>query len=183
MQGFKQKKGAGFWNNVENRKTFLDELGHKLGFKMMDDWYSISHKQIKENGGLGLLDKYNNSPSKLIVASYPTHQWMISHFNTKRRLPESYWENKINRITLIKELAQKLHIYSLEDWYRISMDQIAQVHSHMVVFKKYSLGYMLQETYPNFKWNQAMLQFKYNKASQRWLHVIIQRLFPLSGTF
>ena len=54
----------------ENQRNFLDEFGKQLGFKQMNDWYNITSKKIIENGGSGLLNKYGNSPSKLIMSIY-----------------------------------------------------------------------------------------------------------------
>jgi len=80
-------------------------------------------------------------------------------------------------------LKEKLKIIDLNDWYRISWNQIREVHQYMSVFQKYPLEKLLEESYPHHQWNISTLQSKgkYVKSSQRWLRIIIQELFPQSG--
>ncbi len=56
-------------------KGTLDQLGNRLNFKEMDAWYSVTQKQIHENEGITLLNKYGGSPSKLVMSVYDTHLW------------------------------------------------------------------------------------------------------------
>ena len=162
-------------------RTFLDKLGKQLGFNQMNDWYNITGKDIKENGGSGLLSKYGNSPSKLIMSIYSNHEWKQSNFNTK--YPSNYWNNQENRIELMKNLTKKLEIKYLSDWYRISLSQIGNVSKHESIIRKYSLEKLLQEAFPNHEWNISTLKYKGNiGSSQRQLRVMIEKLFPQSGS-
>jgi len=77
---FSQNVPSNYWNNKNNQLKFLNELGKQLGFNQMNDWYNITVKDIKENGGSGLLNKYGNSPSKLIMTIYSNHEWKQSNF-------------------------------------------------------------------------------------------------------
>lgn len=70
----------GYWNSEENQKDFLDWLGKKLGFVKVEDWYTITGKEIKEKGGSGLIRKYRESPFKLLQAIYPQHSWNVQRF-------------------------------------------------------------------------------------------------------
>ena len=81
-------KQHGYWNNKNNQRDFMDQLGNRLGCKEMDDWYSITVRQMNENEGARVLCRYGNSPSKLVMAVYDAHQWQQSRFNTQY----GYWD-------------------------------------------------------------------------------------------
>src|ERR1700722_12949120 len=85
-------KQIGYWNNKENQREFL--VGKQLGFNQMNDLYNITVKAIMENGGSGLLNKCDGSPSKLITPIYSNHEWKQSNFNKNQQI---YWDNKENQ--------------------------------------------------------------------------------------
>lgn len=174
--------GISIKKNETSEMRFLNWLGSQLGFKQMNDWYNITVNQIIENGGMKFLSKYEKSPAKLVMSVYNKHQWNKSNFNS--RLPQRYWKNKENRISIMKNLESELKISDPDDWYRVSFSQINQVHKHMGLFQHYSLENLLQEVYPDHQWKEKELQQKgrFSKASQRWLKVRIQEIFPQSGS-
>lgn len=45
----------GFWYESLNQRKFFDELSFKLNIKHFDEWYEIPVREIKRNGGSGLL--------------------------------------------------------------------------------------------------------------------------------
>jgi hypothetical protein len=166
----------------DNHREFLDDLGRKLGFKSMSDWYTITRKQIIENGGHYLVQQIKN-PSKLVMAAYPRYHWISSNWNCKS---EDY-QNEENRVALMEYLTKELQIKDLSDWYRISRSQIGQVCKNMNVFKQYTLEELLPEAYPNHDWNKALLVSLRQRdgkvqASQRWLRVLVHEIFSNSGT-
>src|SRR5262245_53745185 len=67
-------------------KRFLDRLGGNLGFKEMDDWYSVSSDVIAKNGGAGLLSYYNNSIPLALQSIYPQHKWLNWKFSGNKNL-------------------------------------------------------------------------------------------------
>jgi hypothetical protein len=80
---FSQRLSSGFWDQQENRKRFLNNLGCELGLKQMNDWYHVTSKQISENGGSSLLEKYGDSPAKLIMSVFSYHNWGSDFVNVK----------------------------------------------------------------------------------------------------
>jgi hypothetical protein len=103
-----------YWESKDNERDYLDYLGNRLGLKQMKDWYNISVKQFSETS---LIQKYSNSPAKLLRAVYYNHSWSPSKFNIK--LKDNYWAIKDNRVALITLLTEKLHVMDLEEWYQI----------------------------------------------------------------
>jgi hypothetical protein len=78
---FAQNVAPGYWENDETHRKFLEWLGIQIGFKSMDDWYNVTQKHIRANGGSGLLSsKYGNSPYKLVMSVYKNHQWHLQRF-------------------------------------------------------------------------------------------------------
>ncbi len=51
----------------------MDELAKKLNIIDKEEWYKITIKTIQQNGGSGLLSKYNGSPRKLLTTVYPEY--------------------------------------------------------------------------------------------------------------
>jgi len=83
--GFWVEKDTHRWHNlkgVEWDRNYFDWLGKQLGYKEMEDWYTVQQDDIFNLGGRGLLKKYYaGSPSRAIQAVYPHHQWTSSKFN------------------------------------------------------------------------------------------------------
>ena len=175
----------GYWNNKDNQRNFMDWLGNQLGFKEMDDWYGVTVKQIHENGGVTLLNKYGSSPSKLVMAVYDTHQWSKDKFQlTVSKLQQEHWESKDNRVAMIKNLGRELKIKDMSDWYRISLSQMKEIEGSSGLLQKYPLEKLIPEAFPDHQWDIGTLQGKgkFVSASQRWMKVKVQELFPKSGT-
>jgi hypothetical protein len=53
-------KPYGYWMDVANQRLFFDDLAKKLNITKPEDWYSISSRTVKQNGG-HFLSKYNTS--------------------------------------------------------------------------------------------------------------------------
>ena len=173
----------GYWNNKDNQRDFMDQLGNRLGFKEMDAWYGITQKQLHENGGVTLLNKYGGSPSKLVMAVYDNHQWNESRFRLTGSKLRNHWENKDNRMAAIWNLGRKLKIKDMNDWYRISLSQMKEIEGSSGLLEKYPLEKLLPEAYPDHQWDIGTLQGKgkFVTASQRWLKAKVEELFPQSG--
>ncbi len=66
----------GHWTNISNQRHFLDELASKLDIKV-ESWSKQTTTTIIENGGSGLLAKYNGSLTSLLTAVYPEYLPMV----------------------------------------------------------------------------------------------------------
>lgn len=166
-----------------HHKRFLDKIGKALGFKNMEDWYKISHKNMIDMGGSSILHKYGNSPAKLIQSVYPQHDWKMWKFKRDAGGTWSQLEQQ-QRFELVQWLAKELKIESLDEWYRISWSQISEK-LPLDIFKKYPLEQLLTETYPFHKWDVPRLQVKKrggsSKSSQRILAKMLEEVFPSLG--
>ena len=161
-------KPAGYWNDKENVKKFLDDLKEKLNLNTPEDWNLITKHKIQKNGGGALFQKYSILELKLIGC--PEGK---SIFNEPfRSKPSGYWDNDENIKALCQNLQIKLHLKSLDDWKRVSKKQII-AHGGS---DKLSISKIMQ-----FHVNQTIENHSFtgnNKSAQRWLLVQIQKLFP-----
>ena len=71
------------WKSKERKRDFLDELGRKLQYQRLEDWYHATVKGTVENGGSSYLHGYGNSASKLIKDIYKSHKWTTRGFEAK----------------------------------------------------------------------------------------------------
>jgi hypothetical protein len=90
-------------------------------FTTHEDWYKVSAEFIAQNGGKGLISKYNHSVYKLIRATFPEHLWNPRLFGAKINptRPKRFWQQPQNRQAVIEELKQKLSILKICKWYCI----------------------------------------------------------------
>ena len=65
---FKKVK-SNYWQNKENHKKYMDWLGKELGYTTMEDWYKITQKDITDNYGGGLINRYYNGSCIELVSS------------------------------------------------------------------------------------------------------------------
>ncbi len=64
----------GYWDDIENQRSFMEELGKKLHVTNPSDWYLLNPTTLKRFGGEVLLDvKYNGSISKLVASVFPEY--------------------------------------------------------------------------------------------------------------
>ena len=150
----------------------------------MDNWYNVTQKDIYMHGGSGILDPYyGGSPSKALQNIYPEHIWNLWKF---KKSPTGYWETLEQNIDELKKvidrLGEQLSVKSLEDWYGISLEQIAKF---VNIGSSKELGIMLQKSYPQHCWDLELLSpvGRAVKASQRELLVNVQHLFPTQSIY
>ncbi|TWU09137.1 hypothetical protein CA54_43770 [Symmachiella macrocystis] len=116
---------AGFWDVAENRKSYMQWLGRKLGFHVPHDWYALTKRNFDENHGAGLLAlKYNASPLAALQEFLPHVHWKEWLFKSA---PQGFWKSPGNRRRYMRWLARELDIRQTEDWYRVSK---CDFHSH-----------------------------------------------------
>eukprot|EP01126_Amoeba_proteus_P049205 TRINITY_DN5740_c0_g1_i1.p1 TRINITY_DN5740_c0_g1~~TRINITY_DN5740_c0_g1_i1.p1 ORF type:complete len:330 (-),score=30.69 TRINITY_DN5740_c0_g1_i1:1040-2029(-) len=112
-----------FWS-FRNQRHAMDSLGLRLGIKMMSEWYvKCNQKNITSLLGYGLLSLYKGSPQDLLKSVYPEFNWRMYLFNHKR----GTLEDKTELSELIRQIQHQLQISSLEDWYRVSYQQISDL--------------------------------------------------------
>jgi hypothetical protein len=171
------KYSNAIWTKEENRRLFFDELANTIGLKEFEDWYVLTRDDISKNGGGGLLQSvYQNSLSTALRSIYPQHEWLPWKF---KKVPVAFWEDKGNQNYFFSWLDKVLQIKDMDDWYRVSLEQIYKV-APLTMFIRKGFPNLLGEVYPHHKWSLDKLNHKKTpiKAAQRMLAIMIQSLFP-----
>ena len=169
----------GFWDSLIHQKAFFDWLGKEFEFSTLSNWYQVTKEVIDNRGGNSLLSKYDGSPAKALRSIYPEHEWIAWKFN---QVSPQFWANKENHKKLFDQLEKELNIQRLEDWYRISLNQISKV-APITLFKKHGMSQLLLKNYPQHSWDLERFNPRKgaSKSSQRVLTLTVQEIFPKEG--
>jgi hypothetical protein len=127
-----------------------------------------------------LKNYYNGSLVLALQTCFPDHAWKPWKFAV---LPRSLVDSlKIPREELREHLEKtattQLHIKRLDDWYRISQDQLRAVDLFRLVLRYQGLSNLLADAYPDHPWEASKFSLRNKKSEQRILHEIVAELFP-----
>ena len=128
----KPKKSIGYWEDLDNLKSFFATLKENLNIKTINDWNLLTKKQIKENGGGSLLQKYSIYEIKCLAC--PEGKDL---FSNPYKSP-GFWEKKKNIQEFIVKLKLHFNLDSIEKWNLLNFDQIKSIGGSSL-FKSYSI--------------------------------------------
>ena len=149
--GYQGKKlPNGHWKKKENHKEYMEWLGRKLGYTVMEDWYKISGCCFHGCGG-GILNYYKGSPVKLVTSIYPNHNWLIWKFKV---IPTGTWNNKKIQKEYMEWLGKELGYTTMEHWYKINQKDIYENYGWGCVSSRYKSSpvKLVTSIYPNHNW-------------------------------
>lgn len=164
------------WERKDLKRSFFDWLSKMLSFKHWSDWYNVTEHDLHLGGPHSI--SYVGHPATTLANVYPKFNWMLWKF---KDLPKDCWEKVANNLyeqkRLVNWLAEQLSIKSLEDWYRVSLEQVQRL---IAIKPTKKLVSILQQVYPEHKWNIHRLYKPRtaSKSSQRELAMAVQKLFP-----
>eukprot|EP00026_Physarum_polycephalum_P009957 Phypoly_transcript_10098.p1 GENE.Phypoly_transcript_10098~~Phypoly_transcript_10098.p1 ORF type:complete len:437 (+),score=59.46 Phypoly_transcript_10098:103-1311(+) len=138
------KSGQGTWDSVETRREFVLYLAHKLGKKTMEEWYSFTTRDFKNHGGRALVDMYKDFPQALLTSLFPSHRWEPWKFKRAHFTTESLRD-------FLQHVGEKLKVQTMDDWLRVSYNQIQQF-GPVWHIKKKGLIPSLKEAFPERDW-------------------------------
>jgi hypothetical protein len=101
---------------VVNRARYLGWFGRQLGFRRVEDWYTISYDAIARRHGVRLLRKFGDSPIAVVRDSYPEYDWKEWLFP---RPPQRFWADRRNRRGYLDWLGEQLGFTNPDDWQRL----------------------------------------------------------------
>eukprot|EP01114_Cavostelium_apophysatum_P003467 TRINITY_DN1335_c0_g4_i6.p1 TRINITY_DN1335_c0_g4~~TRINITY_DN1335_c0_g4_i6.p1 ORF type:complete len:879 (-),score=171.48 TRINITY_DN1335_c0_g4_i6:765-3401(-) len=161
----------GFWNDVKNRKDFMDDLAQKLNFTKWEDWYRVRHQDIVDNGGAAIM-RYYSSISELVATIYPENPWRMWDFE---QTPKGYWADTANQRKFFDEMAKAFNISSEDDWYNVSTKDITSFGGSTILISAYggSLSKTLMTVYPEKNWHP----WKFTNLKNYWTNAENQRTF------
>ena len=147
------QKPPGFWNDEKNVNEFLNNLKEKLNLTTFKSWNSLSQKQIRENGGSTLLNKYSMYQIKCL--GFPEEKELITNQNLKLKKPSKYWDDKKNVQTFLLHVKEKYNLKNEKDWNLISKKDIKALYGGNTLLNKYSLFELKLLGFPDGNFNSV----------------------------
>ena len=122
--------------------SFIFSLRSKLNLKSVEDWDSLTQKQIKLYGGNFLLNEYSVYDIKCIGCPEGKYKFK------KPSKPLGYWDNKENVQNFIKLLKSTYNLNTTKDWNNLTKKNINSL-GGTTLFNKYTLYQIKRLGSPN----------------------------------
>lgn len=140
----------GFWDDRNNRCRYLDWLGEKLDFQEPEDWYQLSYGDVERNRGSALLQKFDGSVVALVCDCMPQYEWKEWFFSVAG---ESFWGDPKNRRRYLDWLGEELGFNKIEDWYRLTSNDLNQYRGYGLCRMFNSSPYaVVKAHFPDYEW-------------------------------
>tara|TARA_B100001996_G_scaffold27295_1_gene20949 strand:+ start:141 stop:2144 length:2004 start_codon:yes stop_codon:yes gene_type:complete len=168
-------QGPRLWHKKCYQKLFITWLGEELGYTTMEDWYELTHKNLVNNYGNGLLYYYCNSPSKVVIELFPDYKWIPWKFNT---VPNGFWKNRENRKKYMVWLGEILEYKKPEDWYQITAKHFEDNYGVSLLNNSHNSRpkHIVVSVFPEYNLKLNKFKFKgYSVGEIRWLRLIMVR--------
>ena len=124
-----------FWDDVANRRRYMDWLGQQLGYTEPEDWYGLQRASFRQHNGSGLLQKqYSDSILVALVDYKPDYPWLPWKLSC---VPKGYWDVADHRRNYMNWLGTQLGYVDVSDWYQLQQED----------FRKHDGGGLLHSQY------------------------------------
>ena len=118
------KTPKGVWEEVENRRAYMEWLGGVLQIRTEEDWYQVTKTSFLENRGSGLLRNYYGGSILAAVREYrPDYDWRPWLFP---KVPNGFWNLPENRRRYLEWLASRHGFRSLSDWQGLTKQDLSE---------------------------------------------------------
>eukprot|EP01118_Nematostelium_gracile_P002202 TRINITY_DN12432_c0_g1_i1.p1 TRINITY_DN12432_c0_g1~~TRINITY_DN12432_c0_g1_i1.p1 ORF type:complete len:374 (-),score=47.94 TRINITY_DN12432_c0_g1_i1:428-1549(-) len=163
---FADRMIKGMWDNQKLQREFIHYLAQQLKIKEMEDWYGLSHTQIDQHGGAGLLERFDNSSSLMITTMFPKHEWDLENFVYK---PTGKWDDVQFQRSFLDYLGKQLEIKEMDQWYKVNKTQICEKGGRGLLRRcNWSPSKMITSVLTEHEWNLH----KFSSRPRRMLHDI-----------
>lgn len=168
------------WDSQENRRKFLDDLAEKKRVADTMGWKAITHKDVVDHGGAGLLDRFSGSLYLLLRDAYDLDAW--DAFEQRHQTPKGFWNSEENVRSFLEHVRCCFGVQQLEDWFRISYDQLRATKGGNSFVKHMDLIGALKMVYREEPWDQYLDENGrcnvQRRAAQRVMFLRIKDIFP-----
>ena len=145
----------GFWDSQKNRRRYLKWLGRELGYRTLDDWYSVTYKDFRRNHGNRVVRRYGSSVSATVTACIPRREWHEWLFH---RTPPGFWSNPANRRRYVDWLGKRIGVREPKDWLKVSTTDFRKNNGARLLAYVRSHRKLLKECFPELDWNSLEKQ-------------------------
>jgi len=149
-----------------DEQNILGLLFEGDNYNELNNLYDITGDVIRSNYGHSMLiNIYNGSPINFITSVYPEHEWVEWKFN-QVQVRQGYWDNDANHTKFAIWLGKQLGYTKPDDWYKISIQQIAQNGGAGLLSSKYNnspikfVNCIVKTIYPEYEW----VEWKFNQV-------------------
>jgi len=144
-----------FFDDVKNRRLVIDKLGKKLGIDTLDDWYKITSREMfVKNNCVGILTKYNSSPTNTVMSLYPEHNWSVFKFKVR---PQNLWKREGIYEECGEYIREELNIKknNINEIYKINYQDIVKLKiSRAIYFQNISFLDFFVKCFPQHKFEK-----------------------------
>eukprot|EP01114_Cavostelium_apophysatum_P007788 TRINITY_DN1996_c0_g2_i2.p1 TRINITY_DN1996_c0_g2~~TRINITY_DN1996_c0_g2_i2.p1 ORF type:complete len:562 (-),score=122.96 TRINITY_DN1996_c0_g2_i2:5-1690(-) len=153
-------------------RAFLEDIGKKLGVKVMQDWYGVSKQDVISRGGNEVLKYYGGHLPRALVSAFPEHSWEIYRFEN---VPSGYWNDEENIKEFLGWAFKQLKLEKMDDWLNVTVQDFAAIGGITLINKYGGLKALLSKIFP--EWDQTAAVPVTNK-SQYYLYKLLKGMFP-----
>lgn len=178
------------WHNEQIRLKYMKWLAEKLGLKTMEDWYKVKQSDFYNHHGKTLLSFYSYSPRITIMSILQAHVWESWKFGGKfQSLGDDDVIGGDPKVTqkirnFVEEVLKPIcKVQNLEDWYRVTSEDIERVGRRALVQRSGGLVGLLRRAYPTHKWDWNRFTKITRKKTQLLMMSAIRELFPDNELF
>jgi hypothetical protein len=142
-----------YWQEIERRRDYVLWLGHRLGFRRMEDYYRIKTDDFKYNYGAGVAVTYwRSSTVDAVREAFPQYEWHDWLFNM---VPKHIWRDMKTRRKYMKWLGGQLGYQRANDWYDIRIEDFKE-HKGQSLLSRYhrSPALAVVNLVPNREWHE-----------------------------
>jgi G:T-mismatch repair DNA endonuclease (very short patch repair protein) len=148
----------GYWKKHnrlirENILEWADWFKQRCSVQIMEDWYSVTGKQIEENSGVGFFtakaeNSVNQSVYKLMMFLYPEYPWKPYKFI---QAPQGYWKSRENRLLWFQDFLQEKGLVEDESLYRLTSKDF-EAYAGCLHYYGDSILRLLEDLVPSQTW-------------------------------
>eukprot|EP01114_Cavostelium_apophysatum_P001436 TRINITY_DN11234_c0_g1_i3.p1 TRINITY_DN11234_c0_g1~~TRINITY_DN11234_c0_g1_i3.p1 ORF type:complete len:383 (-),score=45.89 TRINITY_DN11234_c0_g1_i3:53-1201(-) len=147
--------------DIASQRSALERMGSDLKLKRVQDWYNVHVLDfIKQRGAWGLI-KVHGSMHDAIITLYPEYEWKRQLFvarNYKKKIVGPTF-TLVEQRRFVDAVGRKLGIKQWRDWYKITVEDMAQ-HGSFSVLRHYqnSIHNTMVNVYPEHPWQMFLFQ-------------------------
>eukprot|EP01125_Pyxidicula_operculata_P001181 TRINITY_DN1112_c0_g1_i1.p1 TRINITY_DN1112_c0_g1~~TRINITY_DN1112_c0_g1_i1.p1 ORF type:complete len:295 (+),score=42.60 TRINITY_DN1112_c0_g1_i1:782-1666(+) len=166
-----------FWSTDPNCIQYLDYFfKHQPSVRTYTDILDTNQIDITKSGGSGLMRMNQNSPFTVIMKYMQFLHIKPWEF---KKSPKHFWEDLSTMQMLLKYAEWKLELETLDDWHRVSNENLIRLGLFHSINSCGGLTNILNKVYPDHPWNINNLNNKTKKRTEQWrLYQVVRRLFP-----
>ena len=141
-----------YLNLIENQREMMDQIYHNCKLTSLDDWLSLSKKDIRKEGGRRLLALYANHKKRLLSSLYPHFPWS---FSPPKINYHEHFQYLDNQRAFVQKMFGKLQLKEVGDWLKVpKITLFYRLGPLIIPFYSSNLRRLLSAIYPNQPWQK-----------------------------